>query len=228
VVLRRHKAISVDDAPIHLTCIDELVKAKDYAAIINTVKHAITNSCRSNEEAMFVLAYCARKVDSEEFRTKIYAALPTLIVSQEDMFQFVEDYNRLVTIKAGFGRGMRKGLSQWYEKHTPLELAEMFGAHRGMNRWQHKDIFNLIHIKTKDPVRRQLYGTVFKRGCKLLEQQDQIADDTELMERPAGKIPYGIVLGIFDNERFFFPQESSASTQFADSRSASRPKTRPK
>jgi hypothetical protein len=54
---------------------------------------------------MFVMAYCTKRLANDEFKAMLYAALPQLIVSQDDLFTFIEDYFRFTGSKAGKIKG---------------------------------------------------------------------------------------------------------------------------
>lgn len=77
----------------------------------------------------------------------------------------------------GFGRGMKKAISQWYTSRTPDELADIMGRRRGLYRWTHRDLFKLCHVKfdetQKDKV--QIMKAMFNRGVKVLRDIDSVA-----------------------------------------------------
>lgn len=102
------------------------------------------------DECLFALAFLARTFKSPEDKHKVYAAIPQLIERSEDLFQFVHFYQKLATTGKGFGHGMKTALTKWYDKHSAVELARLFGADRGCYKWSHKDLLVMLHMNLKD------------------------------------------------------------------------------
>lgn len=103
-----------------------------------------------HDECLFALAFLARTYKSPEDKHKVYAAIPQLIERSEDLFQFVHFYQKLVITGKGFGHGMKTALTKWYDKHSAVELARLFGADRGCYKWSHKDLLVMLHMNLKD------------------------------------------------------------------------------
>lgn len=113
-------------------------------------------------ETLFALAYCIRQNQIMELRTLAYEEALTLIDNQADFLTLMK---YCVKIKAalngsgvegennasrrGFGKAMRKLVSKWYGKFSNIELADMFGEHRGLYNWTHKDVISLAHLNPK-------------------------------------------------------------------------------
>lgn len=104
------------------------------------------------DETLVALAYCARQEQIEDLRRLAYATALTLLKNQQDFFLFVK-YCTDISIKMrggqrkGWASGLRKCVSRWYAQFTPLQLANMFGEHRGQHTWTHRDFWVLAHIK---------------------------------------------------------------------------------
>lgn len=107
---------------------------------------------------LMALAYCIRRVRNEKLSEAVYKALPQLLVTDKDLFQFIEYATMLNVHDAdtttadaprpkGFGRGIRKALTQWYLQRSPMELVNMVGRNRGLHRWSHKDLICMAHVK---------------------------------------------------------------------------------
>lgn len=110
---------------------------------------------RTNE-AMFALAYCARQSRVMELRTLAYEEALTLIDNQADFLMFMKYCVKMKAAlnendagRKGFGKAMRKLVKKWYGKHTNIELADMFGEHRGLYKWTHRDVIALAHLNPK-------------------------------------------------------------------------------
>lgn len=59
--------------------------------------------------------------------------------------------------RRGFGRALRRGLSDWYGSRKPAELAYQLLKYRQRNRWTHRDILRLSHAVPPTPEHQALY-----------------------------------------------------------------------
>lgn len=56
----------------------------------------------------------------------------------------------------GFGNGMRKALTKWYDRHTADELAKLLVTDRGAYGWTHRDILRQAHVQLADTAKTQV------------------------------------------------------------------------
>lgn len=143
------------------------------------------------DECIFALAYCVRQVNNELLKVTVYNSIADLLITDDDLFKFIM-YATLMNKPTeneqqpkGFGRGMKKAVSNWYHKKTPLELANMLGAHRGFYNWTHKDLITMCHVKfDENDEKLQIIKAMFNRGVKVLKQvETQEETQTEAMKR---------------------------------------------
>lgn len=104
------------------------------------------------DETLVALAFCARQDQNEELRRLAYSTAVTLFKNQHDFLLFIRYCVEISlglrgTNRKGFGNGLRKVITKWYAQYTPLELANIFGEHRGLHGWSHRDLWTLSHIK---------------------------------------------------------------------------------
>lgn len=98
------------------------------------------------------LAFCARQDQNEELRRLAYSTAITLFKNQNDFLLFIRycvdiSLGLRGTNRKGFGNGLRKVITKWYAQYTPLQLANIFGEHRSLHGWTHRDLWKLAHIK---------------------------------------------------------------------------------
>lgn len=130
-----------------------------------------------------------RRIQNEKLQTAIYTALIELLVTDSDLFLFVDFYTSLAATAAvatkSFGKGMRRMVTGWYKRHTAMELVNMFGRHRGLHGWSHKDLFTMCHISfDEDDERLHIMLALLQRGCKILSR----IEDTQTV-RPTDRSP---------------------------------------
>lgn len=100
---------------------------------------------------MLVLAGCL-KIDCKLTRTAVYNALPDIVSTTEEFFEF-NFYHRRVFNKRphGMGAGMRRFISKWYLSQDPYDLALEVTRIKSRHAWSHADLIKLARVRTKDP-----------------------------------------------------------------------------
>lgn len=103
---------------------------------------------------LIALAYSAKQVHSEELRRLANNEAITLISDPSEFLLFIGYCAKLSVLLRGnghqnFGHGMCRVIEKWYGKHSPLELANMFGEHRSLHNWTHKSVIMKSHMRTK-------------------------------------------------------------------------------
>lgn len=106
------------------------------------------------DEILIALAYCSKQMHLEELRTFANNEVITLINDQADFLLFAH-YNKKISaiVRANghthFAHGMCRVIEKWYEKYSPVDLADMFGEHRGLHGLTHQSIIKKAHMRTK-------------------------------------------------------------------------------
>jgi 60 kDa SS-A/Ro ribonucleoprotein len=60
----------------------------------------------------------------------------------------------------GYGRGLRRGIADWYDSKDADKLAYQLIKYRGRVGWTHRDLMRLSHPKAPTPAHQALYGWV--------------------------------------------------------------------
>eukprot|EP00092_Neocalanus_flemingeri_P009403 GFUD01010117.1.p1 GENE.GFUD01010117.1~~GFUD01010117.1.p1 ORF type:complete len:531 (+),score=150.68 GFUD01010117.1:47-1639(+) len=123
---------------------------------------------------LLVLSGCL-KIDCKQSRTAVYSALPEVIQSSEEYFEFIF-YHRKVFSKRphGMGAGMRRFISKWYLSQDPYDLALEVTRVRSRHKWSHADLIKLARVRTKDPaVSAVLMAVVRGLGAAQQEFRDK-------------------------------------------------------
>ncbi|XP_035796313.1 60 kDa SS-A/Ro ribonucleoprotein-like [Anopheles albimanus] len=137
--------------------------------VIAVIKRTIKNkSLRRLDECLFALAYCARELPTGEERHCVFEALPELLSGPRELFAFLSFYTQLATEAgyAGFGHGLRRAITRWYDKHSALELAEMIALSNGAFGWTHADVIRKTHLKLECPIKRSIIDVATKRASQ--------------------------------------------------------------
>jgi len=119
--------------------------AEDGVRFVNEIV-AISHAGRApkNDPALFALALAAA-----DKRPAIsgYALACLLRVARipTHLFAFVEYVQAL----RGYGRGLRKGIADWYLQQEPRSLAYQITKYQSRNGWAHRDVLRLCHAHPK-------------------------------------------------------------------------------
>ncbi|XP_035899968.1 60 kDa SS-A/Ro ribonucleoprotein-like [Anopheles stephensi] len=132
-----------------------------------------SKSLRRTDECLFALAYCARNFATPEDRHAVYVLLPELIRTSHDLLTFISYFTQLATQSghAGFGHGLRTAITRWYEKFTPIDLAEMLVRSISTAGWTHKDVIAKAHPKLNCVEKQALLDAAMKRTSQLQEKK---------------------------------------------------------
>ena len=93
-----------------------------------------------NDYAIFALAYACNH--SANARKEALQALNDVCRIGTHLFQFMEDYK---TLGGGFGRSVRRAISNWYTAKDIDNLSNQLVKYRNRNSWNHRDVLRLVH-----------------------------------------------------------------------------------
>lgn len=116
---------------------------------------AVSGSGRAprNEPAIFSLAMAA-KLGDEATRRAAYAALPTVCRLATHLMQFAHHAQSF----GGWGRGMRKAVSAWFNGKSPVDLAYQLARYPARDGWSNRDLLRLAHPRAASPSHDRLFA----------------------------------------------------------------------
>lgn len=125
-----------------------LLGTEGVAAVNLVVEISTSQPARApkNDACVFVLALAATK-GSETVKNAAFDALNSVCRIPTDLFAFVEHCKNL---GGGWGRRMKRAISEWYTVKTPEELARLVTKYQSRNGWSHRDVLRLSHAKAVD------------------------------------------------------------------------------
>jgi 60 kDa SS-A/Ro ribonucleoprotein len=184
--LRRFLVLGVDGGTYYATE-RELTKAnaevvlewaRDRSGELVDEVVSISTSGRAprNNAALFSLAAAAALGDAEG-RKAALAALPKVARTGTHLFVFagyVEQFR-------GWGRGLRRGVADWYLSKPVDAVAYQAVKYRQRDGWSHRDLLRLAHPATAEADRKQLFDWICGRsdeGPALVEGFRQVQSAT--------------------------------------------------
>lgn len=109
-----------------------------------------------NEPAVFALAMCAGLGDAPTKKLAL-EALPKVARIGTDLFHFIS----YVEGFRGWGRALRKSISNWYLSKTPESLAYQTIKYQQRDGWSHKDLLVLAHPNPNHSPDVAIYDSTF-------------------------------------------------------------------
>ncbi len=162
------KELTIDSAEN----IINLVKSSDQTGI-DVVNRIIEISdqgrAAKNDMAIFALAI-ASSYGTPNTRAYALSKLNNVCRTGTHLFQFVEDVKKM----RGWGRALRKAVSNWYLDKEPKNLGYQLMKYKQRNNWTHKDVLRLSHAKPVNVQHQKMLEAVFK-GFETYLDADQFS-----------------------------------------------------
>lgn len=159
------KKLTQDNAKNVINCI-----AADGVRVVNRVVE-ISEAGRApkNDPALLVLALVLAHGDTEA-KHAAEAAI-TKVARIGTHILHLADY---VNGMRGWGRGIRRGFSNWYNSQSPLALAHQLVKYGNRDGWTHADILKLAHTKPISSDHDALFAYV-NDSAKEVDISDELA-----------------------------------------------------
>lgn len=143
------RKLTKDNAEAVQKCIEE-----DGIRTVNEIVDISVNGrAPKNDYALFALAMCSA-ADNLATRQAAFAALPKVARTGTHLFNFAA-YREAF---AGWGRGMRTAVANWYNDKNIDKLAYQMIKYQQRDGWSHKDLLRLSHPKAVDAQHDALYA----------------------------------------------------------------------
>jgi 60 kDa SS-A/Ro ribonucleoprotein len=121
-------------------------------AVNRIVEVSVAGRAPKNDPALYALAL-AMTYGDDATKTAAYDAIPKVARIGTHLFHLAEYVNNL----RGWGRGLRKGFSRWYNEKTPMQLAHQMTKYANRDGWTHRDILRLAHVSPATPTHDALF-----------------------------------------------------------------------
>ena len=143
--------LTVDNAENVINCIQE-----DGSRVVGrVVEISLTGRAPKNDPALFVLAMVAGLGDEASRRVAL-DALPKVARIGTHLFHFLE----YVEGFRGWGRGLRRGVANWYTQLPAERLAYQAVKYQQRDGWSHRDALRLAHPKAPSPEHDALFAWI--------------------------------------------------------------------
>lgn len=148
------KKLTVDNAKNVIECI----KADGVKVVQTIVSVSTEGRAYKNDPAVFALALCCAHGD-EVTRKAAYAAITKVCRIGTHLFHFAQ---AIQDIHGKWSRGLRSGVSAFYENRKPDSLATQLVKYRQRDGWTHRDVMRLAHPSVEGQANAMLRWAVDK------------------------------------------------------------------
>jgi 60 kDa SS-A/Ro ribonucleoprotein len=139
------------------TAAQKCIKEDGVRVVNKVVEVSLAGRAPKQEPGLFVLALCASYGD-EKTKAAANAALPKVARTGTSLFAYVGFINDL----RGWGRGIKKSVSNWFNSKTPENLAYQVVKYKQRNGWSFRDVLRLSHSVPQNDT----YNDIFKYALK--------------------------------------------------------------
>jgi len=143
--------LTVENAEAVMRCI----KADGGRAVKRIVEISEAGRAPKNDPALFALAMAAGMGDANTKKAAL-EALPKVARIGTHLFTFLENVQGF----RGWGRGLRRAVSNWYNGKGAEQLAYQLVKYRQRNNWSHRDALRLASPAPFTPTHNALYRWV--------------------------------------------------------------------
>lgn len=130
----------------------ECIKNNGLEAVRMIVDISTGGRAHKNDPAIFALALACTYGD-EKTRCAAHDAIPMVCRIGTHLFHFMQ---AIQDIKGKWGRGLRRGVANFYTGRDTENLAMQLIKYRQRDGWTHKDVISLSHPSTKDDEKNAL------------------------------------------------------------------------
>lgn len=145
--------------------------------IIRNISVAQPARAPKNDACVFALAVAAVH-GNDEVKSHAFSAIADICRIPTDLFAFIDSYQ---TLGGGWGRRMKRAISEWYTAKAPMDLAYAMTKYQARNGWSHRDVLRLAHIHPQDDVQNQLFHYAVK-GEVLGQGENEVAQYLEAVQ----------------------------------------------
>ncbi|MFN8528471.1 MAG: TROVE domain-containing protein [Anaerolineae bacterium] len=156
------RALTAENAHNAIACI----KADGQRVVRETTALSDSGRAPKNDPAIFTLALCAALGDPLTRRAAL-EALPQVCRTGTHLFQFAG----YVQSMRGWGRGLRRGIADWYNGMEPRDLAYQVIKYRQREGWTHLDLLRLAHPTPNEDAHSAIYRWIAGRSSEKREPE---------------------------------------------------------
>lgn len=155
--------------------------AQDASRVLKEVLAvSVAGRAPKNDPALFALALLVA-CDNPVVRREALKAVPQIARTGTHLFTFLQMVSELKI--RGWGRSMRRAISDWYLEKSNDSLAYQLVKYRNRNGWSHRDVLRLAHPQSNDTVKNALLKYVVSQETVVPETAPKVLAGYELAKK---------------------------------------------
>lgn len=159
----------------------KLAEADGRALVDLIVEISVSGKAPKANPALFALAIAASFGTDD---SKSYALSRLSEVARIGTHLFI--FARYIEQFRGWGRGLRRAVSNWYLDKPIDSVAFQAAKYRQREGWSHRDILRLTHPKTDEPARKALFDWISGRTP---DQLPRIIEGFDAAQKDGANVP---------------------------------------
>ncbi len=144
----------------HVNCLEKLLK-QDYTKVIDIINKYYL-SVYKKDYLLFVIARCCAD-KNKDLRIYAYEYMLEVCKTPTQLFLFIDLYekiNEILNKSTGWNKLQKEYISKWYLTKQPINLAYLMTKYKNRNKWTHKDVLKLSHVKATNNSHDSLFAYI--------------------------------------------------------------------
>ncbi len=167
--------LTIENASNAVKCI-----AEDGIRVVDRVVEISTEGrAPKNDPALFVLALCScEDFANMETRNHAFDQLSKVARIGTHLFHYVD----FCTDLRGWGRGLKKAVSNWYLEKDIDRLAFQITKYQKRDGWSHKDVISLAHPKPETVLQNEIFQYITTEGER--KPRNEFINAVDIVKHP--------------------------------------------
>ena len=135
--------------------VEKLLHTDGVDVVRRVVEISESGRAPKNDQALYILAMASSSENPKVRKAALDALLKVARIGTH-LFHYVSFVNEM----RGWGRSLRKAVSNWYLETENNKLAYQLIKYQQRDGWSHSDVIRLAHPKPADPVKDALFAWI--------------------------------------------------------------------
>jgi 60 kDa SS-A/Ro ribonucleoprotein len=166
-----------------------LISTNGEYVVNRVVEISVAGRAPKNDPAIIVLAACAVEGD-QPTRQAAYQAVKSVCRIGTHIFQFAQFMTELKGGSAGWGRGLQRAISEWYNGKPDNDLGYQVIKYQNRAGWTHADLLQQAHVKPIDEAHDAIFAWV--RNEKNAVRAENHKDNPDFVDPATSRYRSGV------------------------------------
>ncbi|XP_060523546.1 RNA-binding protein Ro60-like [Cylas formicarius] len=109
---------------------------------------------------------------SDESKHRVTSLVLEICQSDQEFFDFIKYHSKTRLKKSKLSHTVIKAVGKFYNRKSPLELAQSYAKFNRYHKWSHKDLIKLAHVKSDTATKNIVINYILKQTDSDAEPQE--------------------------------------------------------